>query len=234
MTDNLEGTLREVRSLKASAQSARDDGDWADAVDDLNMAVTLVRKVRESGLARGSEARLDAELADAYGQIGGVERRWGLASIGLDRRHHLQLSTDAYDNGFVLEQHLEAREAATYNRINRLVGRVLLDPGVLEGVSKDSVDVPLELSVAEEILEAYIEASRQRDPWAYCDMGTIKVLRGEDWLPVVRALERLRPPHFVYESWLSTLAPLSEVASAIRPALPELIELVERAARYTR
>jgi hypothetical protein len=231
MSEQLEKTLEGVRSLKASAKSARDDGDWVDAVAVLHEAIAWLRDVRGS-VALGFEERLDAELADTYGQIGGIERRWGLGSTGEDRRDHLRRSQDAYDCGFALEQNLETREASIYNRINRLVGRVLLHPEVLENAPVDDVDVLAELGVAEVILDDHIAGPRRQDPWAFCDVGTIRLLRGTDYQPVVRALERLQPPRFVYESWLSTLRPLSEVASTIRPGLLDVVRQVERAARY--
>jgi hypothetical protein len=231
MSEERDKTLEEVRSLKASAKSARDDGDWVDAIAALHEAIAWLRDVRGSA-APGSDERLDAELADTYGQIGGIERRWGLESTGDERRERLRRSQNAYDRGFALEQNLATREASTYNRINRLVGRVLLRPGVLEDAPVDDVDVLTELGVAEVILDSHTAGPRQRDPWAFCDAGTIKLLRGSDFRPVLRALERLQPPRFVYESWLSTLRPLSEVASTVRPDLPDVVRQVERAARY--
>ncbi len=229
MPENVETTLREVRSLKASAKSARDDEEWEEAAADLMDAIALLRRIRDP--APDVREQVDSELADTYGQLGGVERRWGLDGAGDERRTHLERSRVAYDRGFALEQNLDVSEASTYNRINRLIGRVMLDATVLNEVGIDAVDVPEELRQAEVILRGHIEGPRRQDPWAWCDIGTVRLLLGIEVRSVVQTLERLRPPRFVYESWLSTLRPLSEVESKVRPALLELIRQVERAAR---
>ena len=226
VTDDLD----EVRALKASAKSARDDRDWDSAIADLNDAIDLLQdRLEESSAA---PEWLKVELADTFGMIGGIEKRWGLQLGGEQRRRHLKASVDAYDMGFNYEQGLDPDNANTYNRINRLVGRVLLDKNVLrrgDGVIPKFAE---ELRDAEEIVTKEIETARQRDPWAYCDLGTIRLLRGKpDALSVFHDLERLRPEPYVYESVLSTLQPLSDVASDIRP---DLVKAVAQLRRYVR
>lgn len=237
VTSDLVRVLDEVRSLKSSAKSGRDKGEWSEALDDLNEAIVMLREIDGTENARGSKHLLDAELADTFGQVGGIERRWAMASTDADQRsEHLERSKAAYDRGFELEQQLprDAMEATSYNRINRLVARVLLQPQVLNGLNFDSVEVLGELHVAEDILNYRMRGSGQRDPCLYCDVGTINLLRGTDWLPTVQQLEKLRPPQFVYSSWLSTLTTINAVASSVRPELQDAIRLLERAARYAR
>jgi hypothetical protein len=227
--------LDQVVAIKAIAKSARIDEDWNDAVFDLEEAVELIVDTLGTDAARGAEGRLHAELADVYGVLGGVERRWALASNGADRDDHLARSVAAYDSGFEYELRLEARDATTYNRINRLVGRVLREPRVLEEPGEDGVDVRAGLRDAEREVQESISSSRRRDPWAYCDLGTIQLLlgtAGADGASVVHKLERLRPQRFVYESWMATLALLVSVASDIRPELATALEQVQLAARY--
>ena len=212
MDDNLD----EVLALKASAKSARDDGDWAGAISDLQEAISILR-ARKTEASRSSPGALAAELADAYGLMGGIERRWGLQLSGSERESHLAASVAAYDQGFVYEKDLPPNEANSYNRVNRLVGRVLLNPDVLEGTVPEILG---KLETAEEILTEQIESARQKDPWAYCDLGTIRLLLGKpDALLTFKELDRLRPPLFVYDSTLATLQPLSEVAADVRPDL---------------
>jgi len=227
MTEDLDGVL----ALKASAKSARDDEDWSEAIEDLQEAIDLLQR-RLPEPPAPVPSWLAAELADTYGIVGGVEKRWGLSLTGADRHRHLQASVAAYDQGFRYEHDLEANDASTYNRINRLVGRVLLEPGILQGEGAD-LDLDGELEKAETILTEQLRSMRQKDPWAYCDLGTIRLLRDKpDALATIHELDRLRPPEFVYDSALATIEPLSEVASSYRPRLAEAVSLLRRSARY--
>lgn len=217
MADNLDDVL----ALKALAKSARDDGDWEGALSDLQEAISTLQ-ARKAGVSSSSPGALNAELADAYGLVGGVERRWGLSLSGDERQGHLAASVAAYNRGFAYEEHLPPNEANSYNLVNRLVARVLLNPGMLEGIRGD-------LETAEDILTKQIESARQKDPWAYCDLGTIRLLLGKpDALHTFKELDRLRTPRFVYDSTLATLEPLSKVAGAMRPDLEQAVAQLAR------
>jgi hypothetical protein len=220
----------EVLALKASSKRARDDGDWEGAIGYLEEAVDLLRSYAPKSLKR-LESRFASEFADTYGLIGGVQRRWGLLLDGEDRQRHLEESIAAYDQGFRYEKDLELSDASTYNRTNRLVGRVLLDPRILQGDRSAAMDG--ELRKAEEILTEQLKFVRRKDPWGYSDLGTIRLLRGAaSALSAYNSLDRLRPPAFVYESTLATLEPLSEVASDLRPGLIQAIAQLRRSARF--
>lgn len=220
----------EVLALKASAKSARDDGDWEGAIGDLEEVVDLLRSRTPNPPTR-LPSRLASELADTYGLIGGVQKRWGLLLHGGDRQRHLKESLAAYDQGFRYEKDLGPGDASTYNRVNRLAGRVLLDPHVLQGDRGAAMDD--ELRKAEEILTEQLKSVRRKDPWGYSDLGTIRLLRGTaDALSAYNDLDRLRPPAFVYESALATLEPLSEAASDLRPDLVQAIAQLRRSARF--
>jgi hypothetical protein len=220
--------LDEVRALKASAKSARDDRDWDSAIADLNDAIDLLQdRLEESSSA--APGWLKAQLADTFGMVGGIEKRWGLELEGDEGRRHLKASVEAYDMGFNYEQGLDPGDANTYNRINRLVGRVLLDKNVLRAGSGAVSEFMKGLREAEEVVTKEIETARQRDPWAYCDLGTVRLLRGKaNALSVFHDLERLRPDSFVYESVLETLQPLSDVASDLRPDLAIAVAQLRR------
>jgi tetratricopeptide (TPR) repeat protein len=227
------GDLRdEVRALKASAKSARDDQEWDDAIGYLQKAISLMRaRMAEAPLPLPSW--LAPELADAYGLMGGIEKRWGLLLEGQGRQRHLEASVAAYDEGFKYEKDLQRNKENTYNRVNRLVGRVLLNPSVLAEDGGAVPEMSDELGEAEDILTRQIESVRQKDPWAYCDLGTIRLLRGEpDALFTYRDLDRLRPPAFVYESTLATLDPLRKVAADLRPDLVQAVAQLERSAGH--
>ncbi len=224
--------LDQVLALKASAKSARDDSEWKEALSDLNEAINLLRMAEASPISPGW---LVSEFADVYGLMGGVEKRWGLSLSDQERQRHLKASVEAYDQGFDYEQKLQAGDANTYNRVNRLVGRVLLNAQVLK---KDGGAVPEmadDLRRAEEIVIQETRTVRQKDPWAYCDLGIIQLLRGEpDALSAFQKLDQLRPPAFVYESTLTTLQPLCEVASELRPDLVQAVAQLQRSAKRSR
>ena len=219
----------EILALKAAAKSARDTDKWDAAITHLTSAVVSLS-------SRITDARavmpgwLAAELADVYGLLGGVEKRWALTLTGENRRDHLAASLSAYDKGFGYEQDLRSDE--TYNRVNRLVGRVLLNPRALDpDYAVD--DFAQQLRKADNMLTETVQSTRQKDPWAYCDLGTVRLLRNSpDALLVFQDLDRLRPPVFVYYSTLATLLPLAEVAADLRPELTQAIAHLQRSARY--
>jgi hypothetical protein len=224
--------LDEVLALKASAKSARDDEDWEGATSDLEEAIDFLRNLVPKA-STPMPSWLASEFADLYGMIGGIQKRWGLRLDGEDRRRHLQASVAAYDEGFRYERDLQLNEANSYNRVNRLVGRVLLDPRSLQKDGDAAPEVAEELSRAEGVLTEQIGSVRQKDPWAYSDLGTIRLLRGTpDALSTLHELDRLRPPAFVYDSMLTTLQPLCEVASDLRPDLAQAVAQLQRSARY--
>jgi hypothetical protein len=223
--------LDEVLALKASAKSARDDGDWEGAISDLEEAIHRLHRMVET--SKPVPSWLASEFADTYGMIGGIQKRWGLLMDGEERRRHLQASLAAHDKGFRYEQDLQPKEANTYNRVNRLVGRVLLDPRVLQNEGDAASEVSEELRKAEEILIEQIGSARQKDPWAHCDLGTVRLLLDSPMaLSALHELERLRPPAFVYDSVLTTLEPLCEAASDLRPDLARAVAQLRRSARY--
>ena len=195
------------------------------------MQLRCIRTGRIPRTAAPLPGWLATELADVYGLTGGVEKRWGLALDGEGRKRHLAASLAAYERGFSYEQDLQPQE--TYNRVNRLVGHVLLSPHVLDGEDHAIVDFYEELRKADTILAELVRSVRQKDPWAYCDLGMVRLLRrGSDALPIFQDLDRLRPPAFVYESTLTTLLPLTEVASGLLPELTETIAHLRRSIRY--
>jgi hypothetical protein len=197
-------------------------------MSDLQEAITLLDYRAKA--SPSAPSWLATELADTYGLIGGVEKRWGLDVGGEEGRRHLEASVVAYDEGLSYERDLPPKDATTYNRVNRLVGRVLLDTGVLQ----QDAEFTHELRAAEEVLTEQTDTVRQKDPWAWADLGTVRLLRGKpDAMAAFRELDQLRPPKFVYDSTLATLKPLCEVASDLRPDLMQAVAQLERSAQYS-
>jgi hypothetical protein len=208
-----------VRGLKASAKESRQARDWAAAVALLADALDILRSgLTASGITR-TRTELTAELADTYGMMGGVERRWGLDSGGEQRRRHLRASVEAYDQGFSYEESLPMPDASTYNRLNRLIGRALLEPSAL-----DDGEFLGSLREVERIVEDRLDGYQSDDLWSYCDLATVQLLRGAPG--AARTLDQLtglRPPSFVYQSLLETLSPLAQTVGARRPHLGEAV-----------
>jgi len=210
--------LEEVLGLKDGAKSARDLGDWPGALADLQDALDVLDAMEDEG-----SEDIVAEIADTYGMIGGIERRWALATEGVDRAEHLDKSRQAYDDGFEREDRLGSGEPTTYNRINRIVARVLIRPSILAAEQGD-IDVSAELALAEGLVADQIDGQRKRDPWVYCDLLTIQLLSGaQEAASTMDALVGLRPPDFVYKSLLDTLEPLAAVASSVRPQIASTV-----------
>ena len=218
-----------VLALKASAREARSEEAWDFAIGDLEEALAILqREAGEKGQAASAPTVL-SEMADIYGMLGGIHRRWALQLTGSARSDHLARSAAAYDQGFVLERDSAGPQGSTYNRINRLVARVLLDPSLLTSTSEEGRRLIQELEVAERLVRDQLDRVRVKDPWAYCDLLTLELLLER---PTVRetltALALSRPPRFVYESALNTLEPLAEAVRPHRPTFDDVLAQLRR------
>ena len=179
-------------------------------------------------------AELASELADSYGMIGGIERRWGLSLDGTDRQRHLEHSCGRVRPGFSHEQDLDPHVASTYNRINRLVGRVLLNPHVLDDTTTSCLDVTEELGKAHEILVEQLRSARRE--------GSMGVLRScPDPAPPRRArravdLLRARTAYVLRSSSMRVRSRRSSRCRRwhrdLRTDLPTAVAQLQRAARY--
>jgi hypothetical protein len=233
MSDAIGDVLDEVLTLKASAKSARLDGDWQGALEDLDTAVSLIQGHLADAAPLDAE-KLRAELADALGSVGGIYRRWGLLSGGSKRKDLLSRSVTAYDAGYQLEANLHMGGAVSYNLVNRLVGRALLDPDSLNPEDPRHEELLVELQQAERVVTDQISGPRQRDPWAFCDLCTLKLLLGDDEaITALHALKRLRPPSFVYSSLLSTLEPIASAVDGHHLLLARIVSEVAALAGLT-
>jgi len=223
MENETSAAIEEAVALKASAKSAREDQDWESAIEDIGAAIMILKQSEGSSLARERHL-LDAELADAYGTLGGIYRRLALTLDGEAQQRHLVESFEAYNKGFELETNLPVREASTYNQVNRILAKVLVTPDEVGGS-----EVAAELRAAREAVQSQVDGSRQKDPWAYCDLCTLQALSNDEaaWTTLAQ-LRSLRPPVFVMQSWSTTLSPLASAVGASNPGLVRLAEAVER------
>ena len=104
--------LKRIGDLKTQAKNRRDLKRYDRAVHLLEDAIEIARtEYDEATNLPDWRATLASELADCWGILGGIERRWAEASnIAAERAEHLRKSVHAYDQGFGYEfgsQHLQ-------------------------------------------------------------------------------------------------------------------------------
>jgi len=184
------------------------------------------------GELRGEMAK---ELADCYGLMGGVQRRWADESSGDERWARLKLSIAAYDEGFRFESDEQYRIANSYNLVNRLLVRLVLHYGQLAAEGKiviGSADPPVDLTgkldeAAAEIRKQ-LAGPRHGDYWAMADLALIDVILGRSPAAVAYAdFFGASPPDFAYVSAIGALRPLAELPMPRATALGEAMNLLE-------
>ena len=217
--------IKRIQDLKTQAKNRRDVRRWMRAISLLREAIALGSE--EFGSARELpewRVRIAAELADCWGILGGVERRWAVEGVDdpLLRREHLDRSVEAYDEGYRYEQ-MDPGGRSTYNRLNRLIVRLLRDPQTLAGDrdagAGETVDVRAEL----ETLAVEISGRGIDSPWAALDMALLNVLlTRQDAVSAYAPFDRMSAPDFARQSALDVVAPLAQldlpVASELRRA----------------
>jgi len=221
--------LQRVSELKTQAKNRRDLGRYERAVSLLSQAIDLASDEYETASVSELRATLASELADCWGIRGGVERRWALDS-GSDtaqRVSHLRRSIDAYDHGYHYESdHLLGSATSTYNRLNRLIVRILLDPGCLtasvaaaDEESSGAMKVRAEL----EAVAAQIDAQPTDSVWAAADLALLDVLlERKDAASAYIGFQRKNPPDFACQSALEVVTPLAAAGIPIPSIATEL------------
>jgi hypothetical protein len=168
-----------------------------------------------------------SELADCWGILGGLERRWALdpASDPGQLLEHLQRSIEAYDKGYEYEKESSSSGTSTYNKLNRLLVRVLRAPELLTTgrAAEGAMNVRAEL----EELSEQISQHATDNVWTAADMAMLNVLLGrQDAASAYAAFERMKPPDFARQSALDGLVPLAELdlptAAGLRDAITRL------------
>lgn len=212
--------LDEVRDLKTKAKNRRDDGAFAQGVGFAQQAIARLDSEFEATETGGWQSQLASELADCHGLIGGIQRRWGLASDeAAERTEHLQASVAAYDAGDDFEREKEYGVVNSYNLVNRVVGRILLEP---------TIDLSAQMDEAKTIVEGQLTQKRRGDIWAIADRALLRLLLGEaDHASAWAPFRDNSPPDFAYDSVLDTLEPLAELDLAAQGELKSSIALLE-------
>ena len=242
LIEKLEGSvisaLDKIRALKTQAKNRRDAEQFERAVTFLGEAIGLAESELRTASVREYVYQLRSELADCYGLLGGIERRRARGSSDQrEKQAHLEASVDAYDRGF---QHEASTGTSSYNALNRLIGRLLLDPDSSPragsgsaSTSSRTVDVAKELRALAAALDEQLGATRRGDYWALADLALLKVLLGDE--NPVAAYSRfiaVAPPPFAYRSVLNSIQALADEPVEASGRLREAIRYLEqRAAR---
>jgi hypothetical protein len=206
---------------------------WPRAVSLLREAITLgAEEFGAAGERPEWRARIAAELADCWGFLGGVERRWAFALPGDPplRLNHLDRSVAAYDEGYRYERMVPGTRS-TYNRLNRLIVRLLRDPHTMERDGNAAVDAGETMDVRRELetLADEIGGRGIGDTWSALDMALLNVLLArQDAASAYAPFERMRAPDFARQSALDLVAPLAKLDL---PAGPELRRAEQRLRR---
>jgi hypothetical protein len=231
----------QLRELKTQAKNRRDLKRYERAASFADQAIALARKELEAESGASYKAQLASELADSYGLLGGIERRWGVASTdAAERREHYQASVRAYDQGYEVEA--DPRYGLSYCLLNRLIGRVLLNPELLalsantdaqSAAGGEGLDLVAELEQAGKHIEQQLATERYGDYWVIADQALIKLLLGRaDARAAYAPFNAQLPPDFAYKSVLETLRCLAAVwvggDSRWREAIDELEEHARR------
>lgn len=238
----MQTTIDRIRELKTEAKNQRDRGlsGYKRAVQRLAEAVRLADEGLAQTTVPSARTQFAAELSDCHGLIGGVKRRWALEGPSEERAQLFAESCLAYDEGYRTESDPQYALASTYNRLNRLIGRLLLAPeslaakGVADlGRGLAPLDLGAELALTARLIEQQLSGAGAGDYWAMANLALTRLLLGQsDATHAFEGFVTVSPPGFAYVSVLDSLRPLAALPIAPAPALQDAVRLLEaRASR---
>jgi hypothetical protein len=223
----MKSLTEEILDLKTEAKNHRDRGlkGYPRALARLNTAIGLANKGLTTTSVADAVRQLTKELADCHGMVGGIERRWGIESRDLERLGHFAASCIAYDEGYRHEWDPKYGTPATYNLVNRLTSRLLIEPKLLEtdgvvdlGNSVPPINLKRELLGAMALIEEQL--ANKGNFWAEADLALLRVLTGQaDATTAYAPFLALSPPDFAFGSALDGLRPLASASLATASSL---------------
>lgn len=165
------------------------------------------------------EIRIAAELADFYGTLGGTQREQG----------YLLDAAKAYDAGFKVEADQRYGFVNSYNELNRLIVRILLnkdslsDPEAFRQEERlDFENVPQSLSDLRKEIARQVAGVRSDDIWAAGDLWFVSLLVGDEEKTTTEAWEdfvKLSPEPYAYDAYLSTIGKIAKLDTPRQQAL---------------
>jgi hypothetical protein len=195
----------------------------------MNQAIQYLQELGAPDLesekqASEGEIAVAEQLADCWGILGGVCRAQG----------DLEGAKEAYDNGYTYESSKRFNILNTYNRVNRLVVRILqtpellCDPSPVTDIAETDKKTMSELlrETAEEI-ERQLREGRQDRAWALADLAMVRLLGGLDGVDITLSAldEGSANDPFPYHS---TLKVIRELAQRELPMRDKLVAVGER------
>lgn len=234
-------SLLETYKLKSrrhrnKALSALEDGDaeraraeFGESIRVMEGALQYLNDIgapdpRHEESASAGEAEVAEQLADCWGIIGGVYRAEG----------RLAAAKDAYDKGYEFESSKRFNILNTYNRVNRLVVRILQNPELLSDPPPAVTDIPEQegrtmaslLGEAAEEIERQLPDRHKDRAWALADLAMVRLLGRQGGVDAaLNALgESSKNDSFPYHSMLKVIRELAEVQL---PMADKLVEVGE-------
>ncbi len=227
--------LSRIVELKTEAKNLRDLGidGFDDAVKTAEKAIAIAGEALAGTSVYEVKREMSRELADCYGIIGGLQRRWGLELEGEARLVHLASSCRAYDTGFDQEWNDDYQNYKSYNLVNRLTTRLLIRAGLIDIDAEVDLahgvkprNVPKELRRARDrIIE---RLANKNDFWAEADLAMLQLLldRADPAAAYARFLA-LSPLGWVFPSVLDGLRPLAALPALAGWPLQQAVALLE-------
>lgn len=222
------------RALEALARGDAElaEAQFGTAVEAMGRAIEFLANLgipdpESARPASEAEIELATQLADCWGMLGGVHRAAGLRERAIA----------AYDEGFRFEGSPRFAILSTYNRVNRLVVRILVTPGLLDEPAPPvqlpdgrAVTMPELLEEVRDEISCQLRAGRRDRPWALADLVLVSVLGGlEGVTTALRGLgESSANDPFPFQS---TLKVVWELAALDLPCRAGLIWLGEHLRR---
>ena len=238
---------QKIVDLKTEAKNLRDLGPdgYPEALATLNIAIGLASAALEQASQADAKVhdrarQMAKELADCHGMVGGVQRRWAIEGAVADRPARLAASCAAYDAGYRFEWDAHYDIRASYNLVNRLSGRLLMRPDLLQiddtvdlGQGLDPLNLPQALAQAVTGIERHL--ANKGNFWAEADLALLRLLRGaSDAEAAYAAFKSLSPPAYAYASALDGLRPLAATLGGALPALNSAVSVLDLRRRAAR
>jgi hypothetical protein len=146
-------------------QGDKNDKDYQGAIDKLSAVVNLVDRsnwrVNASSKHKqeAKQRKVARLLTDAFGMIGGYLRRLDRSAEALEQ----------FARGRTLERNAVFEIDSTYNSVNWIVTKLEIEP-------QRHAELGDDLEIAIKLLDRHTKGTRNRDGWAWADLGTCQVL----------------------------------------------------------
>jgi tetratricopeptide (TPR) repeat protein len=208
----------EAKTYLALARKFKDESLFKDALDVLEDARTLLKKelenpwgaVETNRLLQERVMQVAAEMADCFGIAGGEYRK----------RKNLPGAIDMYDQGCEYEENPVYAIQNSYNIVNSIVLRITGNLASLE-----SLDTRIKSAIG--VVRKQIDTSRERDWWAWADLGLLYVLSQAQDL-AIECYRKIRDLGAKEEHLSSISDVLKQLQGQIKESYPDIAEFIQQ------